>query len=176
MPFYYPNWNNDFWRVMGLLFFGDRDHFAIPDQKRFDQVRVEAFCREKGLALYDTACEIRRLKDNASDKFLEVVTPTDLPALLARIPACRTLVTTGQKATDVIVETFGCPEPPVGGSVEIEIAGVPGAIAVAALTGDTAAGRTLTFWRMPSTSRAYPLALERKADFYRRLWTRGTSR
>ena len=171
MPFYYPNWNNDFWRVMGLLFFGDRDHFAIPDQKRFDQARVEAFCREKGIALYDTACEIRRLKDNASDKFLEVVTPTDLPALLARIPACRTLVTTGQKATDVIVETFGCAEPPVGGSVEIEI-GEPLTAAEAA----EAAGRTLTFWRMPSTSRAYPLALERKADFYRRLWTRGTSR
>ena len=170
MPFYYPNWNNDFWRVMGLLFFGDRDHFAIPDQKRFDQGRVEAFCREKGLALYDTACEVRRLKDNASDKFLEVVTPTDLPALLARIPACRSLVTT-QKATDVIVETFGCAEPPVGGSVEIEI-GEPLTAAEAA----EAAGRTLTFWRMPSTSRAYPLALERKADFYRRLWTRGTSR
>ena len=168
MPFYYPNWNNDFWRVMGLLFFGDKDHFAVPDQKRFDQARVEAFCREKGLALYDTACEVRRLKDNASDKCLEVVTPTDLPALLARIPACRTLVTTGQKATDVIVETFGCAEPPVGGSVEIEI-GEP-------LTAAGAAGRTLTFWRMPSTSRAYPLALERKADFYRRLWTRGTSR
>ncbi len=196
MPFYYPNWNNDFWRVMGLLFFGDRDHFAIPDQKRFDQARVEAFCREKGLALYDTACEVRRLKDNASDKFLEVVTPTDLPALLARIPACRTLVTTGQKATDVIVETFGCVEPPVGESVEIEIGepptaaetaeaaggeaetagGASGAIAVATLTKGAAAGRTLTFWRMPSTSRAYPLALERKADFYRRLWTRGTSR
>ncbi len=196
MPFYYPNWTNDFWRVMGLLFFGDRDHFAIPDQKRFDQARVEAFCREKGIALYDTACEIRRLKDNASDKFLEVVTPTDLPALLARIPACRTLVTTGQKATDVIVETFGCAEPPVGGSVEFEIGepptaaetaeaaegeaeaagGASGAIAVATLTKGAATGRTLTFWRMPSTSRAYPLALERKADFYRRLWTRGTSR
>lgn len=171
MPFYYPNWNNDFWRVMGLLFFGDKEQFAVPGQKRFDQAQVEAFCREKGLALYDTACEVRRLKDNASDKFLEVVTPTDLPALLALIPACRTLVTTGQKATDVIVETFGCAEPPVGGSVEIEI-GEPLTAAEAA----EAAGRTLTFWRMPSTSRAYPLALERKADFYRRLWTRGTSR
>ena len=132
-----------------MLFFWDKDHFAVPGLKRFDQARVEAFCRERGMALYDTACEVRRLKDNASDKFLEVVTPTDLPALLARSPECRTLVTTGQKATDVIVEAFGCPEPPVGGSVEIG---------------------TLRFWRMPSTSRAYPLALERKADFYRRLW------
>ena len=154
MPFYYPNWSNDFWRVMGLLFFADKDHFAVPGQKRFDQVRVEAFCREQGLALYDTACEVRRLQDNASDKFLEVVTPTDLPALLACIPECRTLVTTGQKATDVIVGTFGCAEPPVGGHVEIVIDGC----------------RPLSFWRMPSTSRAYPLALERKAVFYRRLW------
>ena len=175
MPFYYPNWNNDFWRVMGLLFFSDKDHFAVPGQKRFDQASVEAFCREKGLALYDTACEVRRLKDNASDKFLEVVTPTDLPALLARIPECKTLVTTGQKATDVLVGTFGCAEPPVGGSVEIEIEEVA-ASAVPASDAAGATGRTLTFWRMPSTSRAYPLALERKADFYRRLWTTGTSR
>ena len=153
MPFYYPNWNNDFWRVMGLLFFKDKDHFAVPGQKRFDQTMVEAFCRERGLALYDTACEVKRLKDNASDKFLEIVKPTDLPELLASIPACRTLVTTGQKATDVIVETFGCAEPPVGGQVALSM-GV----------------RPLTFWRMPSTSRAYPLALEKKAAFYRRLW------
>ena len=153
MPFYYPNWNNDFWRVMGLLFFGDKDHFAVPGQKRFNQRKIEAFCREQGLALYDTACEVKRLKDNASDKFLEVVTPTDLPELLARIPACQTLVTTGQKATDVIVETFGCVEPPVGVRVEL-----------------TTCLRTLSFWRMPSTSRAYPLALEKKTAFYRRLW------
>ena len=175
MPFYYPNWNNDFWRVMGLLFFGDKDHFAVPGQKRFDQARIEDFCREQGMALYDTACEVRRLKDNASDKFLEVVTPTDLPALLARIPDCRALVTTGQKATDVIVGTFGCAEPPVGGSVEIEFEKVPAA-AVPASDAAGATGRTLTFWRMPSTSRAYPLALERKAEFYCRLWTTGTSR
>ena len=153
MPFYYPNWNNDFWRVMGLLFFEDKDHFAIPGQKRFDQARVEVFCRTQGLALYDTACEVRRLRDNASDKFLEVVMPTDLCELLRHIPACRTLVTTGQKATDVIVKTFGCAEPPVGGHSEVTIM-----------------ERTMTFWRMPSTSRAYPLSLERKAAFYRRLW------
>lgn len=173
MPFYYPNWNNDFWRVMGLLFFGNKDHFAVPGQKRFDQMRVETFCRAKGLALYDTACEVRRLKDNASDKFLEVVTPTDMPALLARIPECKNLVTTGQKATDVIVSTFDCSEPPVGGSVEIVIGEVAADAAVPAAAAAGAAGRALTFWRMPSTSRAYPLALERKAAFYRRLWPAG---
>ena len=28
----------------------------------------------------------------------------------------------------------------------------------------------IQFWRMPSTSRAYPLPLEKKAGFYRRLF------
>ena len=153
MPFFYPNWLNDFWRVMGLLFYGEKDHFAVPGAKRFDESRIRAFCAAQGLALYDTACEVRRLRDNASDRFLEVVRETDLPALLDRIPACRSLVTTGQKATDVIVETFRCQEPPVGGCVPLRIG-----------------ARELSFWRMPSTSRAYPLPLEKKAEAYGRLF------
>lgn len=153
MPFYYPNWTNDFWRVMGLLFHDNKDWFAVHGEKRFDMERVKAFCCEQGLALYDTACEICRLQDNASDKYLEVVTATDIPALLERIPQCHKLVTTGQKATDVIVQTFGCAEPPMGGHTLINIA-----------------GRKLAFWRMPSTSRAYPLALEKKAAVYKNLF------
>ena len=155
MPFFYPNWTNDFWRVMGLLFHQDRDWFAVPGEKRFDKDKVQDFCREQGLALYDTACEVRRLQDNASDKFLEVVRATDIPALLARIPQCRALVTTGQKATDVIVETFGCAQPKMGGHTVLRV-------------GD----RELAFWRMPSTSRAYPLPLEKKALAYRALFER----
>jgi|GEM_PF-206026 len=151
MPFYYPNWINDFWRILGLIHFGDKDHFCVPGEKRFDEAAIRAFCAERGLAFYDTACEVRRLKDNASDAFLEVVTPTDVPALLARIPACRTLVTTGQKATELAAEAFGCPLPPLGGYIDI-------------------AGGALRFWRMPSTSRAYPLSLEKKAAAYRQLF------
>ena len=152
MPFYYPNWINDFWRIMGLIHFGDRNHFCIPSEKRFDEAAIRAFCTAEGLAFYDTACEVRRLKDNASDAFLEVVTPTDIPALLARIPRCNMVVTTGQKATEVIVERFGCEIPPVGGWVDISLP------------------RSIRFWRMPSTSRAYPLPLERKAEAYRQLF------
>ena len=36
--------------------------------------------------------------------------------------------------------------------------------------GVDAFGRHLRIWRMPSTSRAYPLRLERKAEYYKRLW------
>ena len=155
MEFYYPNWLNDFWRICGLVFYGDREHFVIPGQKRFDLPKIISFCTEKGIALYDTATEVRRLQDNASDKFLEIVTPTDLPALLARIPSCHTIVTTGQKATETILSAYSTGSiPPVGGC-----------------TGIVIGGRPMDFYRMPSTSRAYPLSLDKKADAYRRLFT-----
>ncbi len=153
MHFYYPNWANDFWRVMGLIHFGERNYFCVPGEKRFDEAAIRAFCSAQGLAFYDTASEVRRLKNNASDAFLEVVTPTDVPGLLAHLPLCGTVVTTGQKATEVLSETFQCEVPPLGGYVEVRIG-----------------PRTLLFWRMPSTSRAYPLPLEKKADAYRRLF------
>ena len=235
MPFYYPNWINDFWRIMGLIHFGDKDHFTIPGEKRFNEADIRAFCTEHGLAFYDTATEVRRLKDNASDAFLEVVTPTDIPALLKRIPHCRTLVTTGQKATEVVAEAFHCPIPPVGGWIPLwletpdQVGGDGGAVggdeSVAAGDGravggdgSVAAGEgqqlrasglrwlkeigfsgtvpknnfiqqkgeqrlhikeeespdqasfEVKFWRMPSTSRAYPMPLERKAEAYRKLF------
>ena len=153
MPFYYPNWINDFWRIMGLIHFGDKAHFCIPGEKRFDETAIRAFCEKEGLAFYDTATEVRRLKDNASDAFLEVVTPTDIPALLARIPDCRALVTTGEKASSLAADTFSCDIPSVGGFIDVRVA-----------------SRPLRFWRMPSTSRAYPLPLEKKADAYRLLF------
>ena len=153
MPFYYPNWINDFWRIMGLIHFGDKDHFCLSGEKRFDEASIRTFSTEEGLAFYDTACEVRRLKDNASDAFLEVVTPTDIPALLRQIPLCRHLVTTGQKATEVIAETCGCAIPPMGAWRDVRID-----------------GRALRFWRMPSSSRAYPLALEKKAAAYQQLF------
>ena len=149
MEFFYPNWINDMWRIFGLIFFGDKNHF-VTEAKRFDRDRCASFAAGKGIAMFDTASEVRRLKDNASDKFLEIVTPTDIAALLKEIPDCTAIVTTGQKATDVIVGTYGCKEPEVGSFTTVVID-----------------GRELRFWRMPSSSRAYPLPLEKKAEPYR---------
>lgn len=153
MDFFYPNLQNDMWRIVGLVFFGDKGYFLTPDAKRFDKERIVCFCRENGLALYDTAEEIIRLKNNASDNFLQVVREVDLAQLLAAVPTCRAIVTTGQKATDVIVRLAGCAEPPVGESVEFAYA-----------------DRTLRLYRMPSSSRAYPKPVEWKADYYRRMF------
>lgn len=174
MPFYYPNWINDFWRIMGLIHFGDKEHFCVPGEKRFDEVAIRAFCLDAGLAFYDTATEVRRLKDNASDAFLEVVTPTDIPALLARIPECHTLVTTGEKASTIVSQTFGCAVPPVGGYIDVEYE-TPDQLGSDVMPGpDVRHARpdraSIRFWRMPSTSRAYPLPLEKKAEAYRQLF------
>ena len=86
IDFYYPNFINDHWRIEGQVFFGDRNHFVDVEKKRFMLEEIVAFCLSKGIAFFDTSTAIRRLKDNASDKFLEVVVPTDIPTLLARLP------------------------------------------------------------------------------------------
>ena len=99
MDFYYPNLNNDMWRIFGILFFDDKDYFLNETRKAFCRERIIDFLNEKGIALFDTASSIRRLQDNASDKFLEVVEATDVTALLRQLPECKAIVTTGQKAT-----------------------------------------------------------------------------
>lgn len=154
MEFFYPNLQNDMWRIFGYLFFGERNHFLTPDGKAFDRERLEEFLRRKGVALYDTACEVIRLKGNASDNFLQVVRETDVAALLRQLPQCRAIVTTGQKAAETLCRKLGVAAvPEVGGSQLF-----------------TLDGRQLRLWRMPSSSRAYPRPLEWKAACYARMF------
>lgn len=150
MDFYYPNLNNDMWRITGLLFFDNKDYFLNESKKAFCRERIIEFLKTTGIALFDTASVIRRLQDNASDKFLEVVQPTDIGALLRRLPACKAIVTTGQKATDTLRMQFEVEEPKVGDFSEFVFE-----------------NRPMRLYRMPSSSRAYPLALEKKAAAYR---------
>ncbi len=121
MEFFYPNWINDMWRIIGLLFFNDKQYFEVKGEKRFNKELIEEFCINNGLALYDTACEVKRLKDNASDKFLEVITVTDISELLKQLPNCSAIVVTGQKATEIICQTFNCTAPAIRLLVTIQI-------------------------------------------------------
>ena len=150
MEFYYPNLNNDMWRIFGILFFDDKEYFLNETRKAFCRERIIDFLNEKGIALFDTASSIRRLQDNASDKFLEVVEATDVTALLRQLPECKAIVTTGQKATDTLRQQFNVEEPKVGDYSEFIFE-----------------GRAMRLYRMPSSSRAYPLALDKKATAYR---------
>lgn len=153
MDFYYPNLQNDMWRIFGLIFKGDRNAFVELEEKRFNKGALIDFLSEKGVALYDTATAVRRLKGNASDADLEVVESTDVPALLRKLPACTSIVTTGQKATDTLRALFHLEQPPVGGSSAFVFE-----------------GRPMRLYRMPSSSRAYPMKLEKKAEFYSKMF------
>ena len=153
MEFYYPNRTNDFWRIAGVIFDGDQNRYFDVKTKSFKLGDIKTMLESKGIALWDTAMAVRRLKDNASDKFLEIVETIDLEGLLDKYPSIAMVVTTGEKATSVIAAKMGVELPAIGTPVEGRVGAHP-----------------VTLWRVPSSSRAYPLSLERKAEAYRAMF------
>ena len=152
MDFFYPNRTNQMWLIFGEVFFNDSQRFVDVANKTFLQKDIEALLREKGIAIFDTATAVRRLSGNASDKDLEIVERTDIRALLSQIPACHDIVCTGQKSFSALTEEYGAVVPVMGQYSEFSIS-----------------GRPLRLWRMPSSSRAYPMPLAQKAEYYRQM-------
>lgn len=153
MKFYYPNFTNDMWRIMGICFFGDKQHFIRQAEKIYDLDRIVPFLEEKGIAMFDTATRIIRTKNTASDKDLEIVEETNLSEMLWQLPQCQALLTAGQLATTVACRQLGIEEPRVGEYTEFVFD-----------------HRSLRLYRMPSSSRAYPMAVERKAEAYQKVF------
>ena len=160
IDFFYPNFINDHWRIEGQIFFGDKNHFVDADNKRFKIDEIITHCQQKGIAFFDTATAIRRQKDNASDKFLEVIEPTDIPTLLSKLPHCQAIVTTGEKATDTICITLHIHEQPKVNT----LVPIPNT--------HNKDGKQIILYRLPSSSRAYPLAFDKKVDAYKRMFER----
>jgi len=154
MEFFYPNFQNDMWRIFGLIFFADKNHFIDAERKTFRKKEIEEFLIKKRIAIYDTAKSVIRHKDNASDKDLEVVEATDVEEFIRELPHLRNIIATGQKALDIIIEQF------VAKNILIQ----PPAVGKYAVF--NVENRELRLYRMPSSSRAYPLALEKKAAAY----------
>lgn len=153
MNFYYPNKTNDMWRIMGLIFFGDKNRFIRPDG--YDLPSIIDFLNEKGIAMYDAAVRVIRQKGNASDKFLEIVEPIGLEAMLARMPQCRTIVTAGEKSASIIADLTHTKIPATGETVEFLLDGT-----------------VYMHCRMVSSSRAYPMPVEQKAEKYAALFSK----
>jgi len=148
---------------MGLIHYSDKQWFEVKGEKRFDKERIVDFANEHGLAFFDTATKVKRLKDNASDNFLEILEPTDVGALLSEMPDCHRIVTTGGKASEELRMQLSI----ASGMNEGELIPLP-------QIGDcvklNAFGRELEWYRMPSSSRAYPLKVEKKAEYYKMLF------
>ena len=60
MDFFYPNIQNDMWRIWGLIFFGDKNYFYDETLKKFKLDLLRPFLTERGVALYDTALAVDR--------------------------------------------------------------------------------------------------------------------
>ena len=168
MPWYYPNFQNDMWRIFGIIYFGDKLHFVDVENKTYRLDAIKEFLKEKGVAIYDTAQQVIRTKNTASDKDLQIVQPSDLDGMLRQLPECRAVLTAGQLATKIFSEHFGIKEKPeMGGFGEFEFEDQEGA---SAGSSSGSSSRKLRLYRMPSSSRAYPMAVEKKAEYYRKMF------
>lgn len=156
MEWYYPNFTNDMWRIMGLCFFKDKDHFVVAEKKTYKLDELKTFLATKGIAIFDTCLKIRRTKGTASDKDLEVVEKADLDGMLRALPECKAVLAAGQLATNIFTEHYGIADAKkmkMGSFVEFAFE-----------------NRTLRLYREPSSSRAYPMKVETKAEFYKQMF------
>jgi len=152
MEFFYPNRTNMMWEIFGEVFYGDSQRLVDAEHKTFRLMDIQALLNEKGIAIFDTATAVRRLSGNASDKDLQIVEKTDISALLEHIPLCHDIVCTGQKSFSVLTEDYGVEVPKMGEYNEFVIN-----------------NRKMRLWRMPSSSRAYPMPLTEKAAYYQHM-------
>ena len=155
MEWYYPNFTNDMWRIFGLIFFGDKLHFVDEENKTYRLNELKQFLKEKGVALFDTALRIRRTTGTASDKDLEIVQPADLDGMLRSLLECKAVLAAGQLATKVFTEHYN-----------IDARNLK----MGEYRTFDFEGRTLKLYRQPSSSRAYPMKVEKKAVYYEQMF------
>lgn len=155
MDFYYPNLQNDMWRIFGMAFFDNKDYFINNVEKSFQEQCIRDFLTEKGIAIADVAQKVVRLQGNAADKFLHIVDTVNLSEVLQQIPKAQFMMTTGDKATETLLNLL---------SLDVQKIDIGTYIETDHLS------RHWRIYRMPSSSRAYPLALAQKAAIYRRFF------
>lgn len=153
MNFYYPNKINDFWRILGKIFHGDYSHFIDKETNLFNKEKIIATLDLHKIAIADIAVKVYRQKDNASDKYLEIIDTLDLIGILSKTPSCKYIVATGQKSAETIAMITDTAVPKIGDSTKASIN-----------------NHEIKIYRMPSTSRAYPLAIDKKTELYHQLF------
>lgn len=150
----YNGFMNDMWRIFGLIFFNDKEHFFNKETKTINKEGIKEMLTKYKIGIGETATEVIRTRDNASDKYLEIVTPVNLTRLFTKAPSCEVIVTTGEKAATVIATLTNSPIPKMGEHISC------------VATMDDGTMREFIHWRCPSTSRAFPMKLEEKKSYY----------
>ena len=149
MDFFYPNFQNDMWRIFSLVFFGKLDAFIATSGKAFDKDSIAEFLKGRKIAMYDSAGEVVRARGTAADAHLIVKKANDIASMLMSLPKCSAVAATGRKAAENIAAQFSLKAPKTGSSVKF-----------------SCGGREFDFYVMPSSSRAYPMPILDKAKIY----------
>lgn len=161
MPFHYPNFQNDMWRIYGKIFFDNTDHFRVGEEKRFDAEKIRQFLLDNRIGECPTVTQIIRKQGNASDDNLQIISKVNLVNVLQLAPNVQWLFTTGGKATEILVELINQtnPKQKLGKTPKIgEICPI------------MVENRSLKLYRLPSSSRAYPLSFDKKVEHYRKFF------
>ena len=109
----------------------------------------------RGVAIFDTCLRIRRTKGTASDKDLEVVEQADLDGMLRSLPECKAVIAAGQLATTLFTDHYHIDARKMKMGDHLDF---------------TFESRTIQLYREPSSSRAYPMKVEKKAEYYDRMF------
>ena len=125
------------------------------DMWRIRLQELKDFLRNRGVAIFDTCLRIRRTKGTASDKDLEVIKQADLDGMLRALPECKAVIAAGQLATTLFTEHYHIDARKMKMGDHLDF---------------TFEGRTIRLYREPSSSRAYPMKVEKKAEYYDRMF------
>ena len=155
MPWYYPNYTNDMWRIFGILFRNDKLAFVDEVNKTYRLEAIKEMLIEEGVAIFDPAQRIHRTTGTASDKDLKIIEPADLDGMLRALPKCKAVITAGRLATDIFTRHYGIDAKhlKMGEYTTFEFE-----------------GRKIRLYREPSSSRAYPMKVEKKAEYYAQMF------
>lgn len=116
--FYYPNKNNNMWRILGDIFYDETSHFyttrnalATGNSKivtcDLDEARIRHFAGSAPIGFFDVCSRIRRRSGNSSDANIDTLRRTDVfHDVLAHTPRCEAIVTTGTLALTMLLDAL----------------------------------------------------------------------
>ena len=79
MPWYYPNYTNDMWRIFGVVFFNDPNHFVDQPRRTYKLQELKQFLLEKRIAIFDTALRIERTTCASSSRLILTIYSSKFP-------------------------------------------------------------------------------------------------
>ena len=171
MEFYYPNFTNDMWRILGYIFFKDKDYFVDHSKETFYLDKLKDFLTRERIGQCNIAATACRKNGTAADKGLKVIEPLDIAKLLRESSDCKILVTTGGLATKELRKTLIRRD-----LIMIDEKSREYSIPSRLKMGESVRFifkenyREMSLYRMPSSSPAYPMKIDRKAEIYAKMF------